>query len=291
MNIQINQNLVPPAKYSLKCPHEMSPEGLCIHNTANDAPAKNEISYMVGNANQTSFHFAVDDKEIWQGLPLDRAGWHAGDGNGAGNRKHIGIEICYSKSGGDRFNKAEDRAVELVVHLLKQRGWGTDRVKKHQDFSGKYCPHRTLDLGWGRFIKKIEEKLGSNMADMYGTPNQYDLSNRDSMKIAVDHLNDILTGKYVRVEDKAKLEEDLKKEKEFSGKLVSNIDGIKAILGLSQFEPIEAVLATIQSLKNGSSTPEIPNQPPKEILVHGERWALNGMGWSDGKLQGNYKRL
>ncbi|MGN1268188.1 MAG: hypothetical protein ACI4U0_01590, partial [Candidatus Aphodocola sp.] len=50
-------------------------------------------------------------------------------------------------------------AVELIVQLLKERGWGIDRVKKHQDWSGKYCPHRTLDLGWDRFIKMIESKL------------------------------------------------------------------------------------------------------------------------------------
>lgn len=139
----------------------MEAVGICVHNTANDATAKGEISYMVGNSLKTSFHFAVDDIEVWQGLPLDRNGWHAGDGtNGQGNRKHIAIEICYSKSGGERFIKAENNAVTLIVKLLKERGWGVEKVKKHQDFSGKYCPHRTLDLGWERFIKQIEAGLG-----------------------------------------------------------------------------------------------------------------------------------
>ena len=40
-----------------------------------------------------------------------------------------------------------------------ERGWGIDRVKKHQDFSGKYCPHRTLDLGWERFLKMVESYM------------------------------------------------------------------------------------------------------------------------------------
>jgi N-acetylmuramoyl-L-alanine amidase CwlA len=163
----IKQNLVPASKYSLKCPHAMTPVGLCIHNTANDASAKNEISYMVSNTAQTSFHFAVDDIEVWQGLPLDRNGWHAGDGaSGTGNRKHIGIEICYSKSGGEKFTKAESNAIDLIVQLLKERNWTTAQVKKHQDFSGKYCPHRTLDLGWERFINTIKERMP--MADDYG---------------------------------------------------------------------------------------------------------------------------
>ncbi len=158
----IKQNLVPSSKFSVKCPHAMTPIGLCVHNTANDASAKNEISYMVTNATQTSFHFAVDDIEVWQGLPLDRNGWHAGDGaNGQGNRKHIGIEICYSKSGGTKFTKAESNAIDLIVQLLKERNWTTAQVKKHQDFSGKYCPHRTLDLGWERFINTIKERMNS----------------------------------------------------------------------------------------------------------------------------------
>ena len=157
--VKIIQKLVSSSKYSIKCPYQMTPEYITVHNTANDASAENEISYMNNNNNEVSYHFAVDDIQAVQGLPLDRNGWHAGDGNGTGNRKSIGIEICYSKSGGDRFIKAEQNAVELIVQLLKERGWEIDRVKKHQDWSGKYCPHRTLDLGWDRFIKMIETKL------------------------------------------------------------------------------------------------------------------------------------
>ena len=158
--MKIIKNLVPQSKYNIKCPFEMNAEYITVHNTANDATAKNEIAYMIKNNNEVSYHFAVDDKEAVQGLPLDRNGWHCGDGgNGIGNRKSIGIEICFSKTGGDRFMKAEQNAVELIVHLLKKYGWGIDKVKKHQDWSGKYCPHRTLDMGWDRFIKMIETAL------------------------------------------------------------------------------------------------------------------------------------
>ena len=149
----------PSDKISIKCPYEMDPEYISVHNTANDASAMSEISYMLGRPEKVSFHFAVDDYRAVQGIELNRNGWHAGDGNGTGNRKSIGIEICYSKSGGSKFEKAEKNTAELVAYLLKARGWGIDRVKKHQDWSGKYCPHRTLDLGWDRFIKMIEAKL------------------------------------------------------------------------------------------------------------------------------------
>ena len=160
--VEIKKNLVPTSKYDIKCPYSMTPIGITVHNTANDATAMNEINYMIKNNAYNSFHFAVDDKEIVQGLPLDRNGFHASDGsNGTGNRKTIGIEICYSKSGGDRFIKAEQNAVDLIVYLIKKYNWDISCVKRHYDYSPekKYCPHRTMDLGWDRFLKMIKDKL------------------------------------------------------------------------------------------------------------------------------------
>lgn len=158
--MNIVKNLVSESKYSVKCPYFMTPEFIVVHNTANDAPAANEIKYMISNDNQVSFHFAVDDKEVIQGLPLDRNAWACGDGtNGSGNRKGIQVEICYSKSGGARFENAEKNAAKFIAQLLKERGWGVDKVKKHQDFSNKYCPHRTLDKGWASFVNMVKDYL------------------------------------------------------------------------------------------------------------------------------------
>lgn len=158
--VKITQNLVDPSRHALKASYPMTPEFIVVHNTANDASAANEIAYMRRNDLNDSFHFAVDDVQAVQGLPLNRNGWHAGDGaNGAGNRKGIGIEICYSKSGGTRFISAEINAAQLIAKLLHERKWGLDKVKKHQDFSGKYCPHRTLDMGWNRFLNMVLAEL------------------------------------------------------------------------------------------------------------------------------------
>ena len=159
--VEIVKKIVPSSKYSIKCPYSMTPTRIVVHNTANDASALNEIAYMTNNNNETSFHYAVDDKQIVQGIEENRNAWHASDGNGKGNREGIAIEICYSKSGGDRFIKAEQNAVDLIVDILKRYGWGIDKVTKHQDYTNKYCPHRTLDMGWNRFIKMIENKLNS----------------------------------------------------------------------------------------------------------------------------------
>ncbi|WP_291650066.1 N-acetylmuramoyl-L-alanine amidase, partial [Clostridium sp.] len=158
------KNLIPESQYSTKCPYSMTPKGICIHNTANDAPAINERNYMAraDNQNEVSFHIAIDDKEAIQCIPFNRNAWHAGDGgSGEGNRNYISIEICYSKSGGDRFIKAEKRAAKEVAALLKQYSWTINNVKKHQDFSNKYCPHRTLDMGWQRFLNMIQAELNS----------------------------------------------------------------------------------------------------------------------------------
>ena len=160
--MQVKQNLVPASKYKIKCPNPMVPEFIVVHNTANDASAANEIAYMIRNDNQVSFHYAVGDKEIIQGIPENRNAWHAGDGgSGPGNRRGIGIEICYSKSGGQRFIEAEKLAAKFIAFKLKEKGWGIDKVKKHQDFSGKYCPHRTLDMGWQRFLDMVQSELNA----------------------------------------------------------------------------------------------------------------------------------
>jgi N-acetylmuramoyl-L-alanine amidase CwlA len=158
--MKIIKDLVPESKYSIKCPYTMKPTRIVVHNTANDASAENEVAYMKRNNNEVSFHYAVDDIQVIQCIPENRNAWHAGDGGkGKGNREGIAIEICYSKSGGSKFTKAEENAVELIVDILKRYNWGIDKVTKHQDYSGKYCPHRTLDMGWDRFIKKIDAKL------------------------------------------------------------------------------------------------------------------------------------
>lgn len=154
--MEVIKNLCPEWKWSIKCPYAMIPRFVVVHNTANDASAANEVAYMLGNIDSTSYHYAVDDMCAVQAIPENRTAWHAGDGNGLGNMYGIAIEICYSKSGGERFLKAEDNAAELIAGILNRYGWGIDKVTKHQDYSGKYCPHRTLDMGWDRFLNKVK---------------------------------------------------------------------------------------------------------------------------------------
>lgn len=171
MTYTFKQNLLASKKYSIKAPFAMQAQYITVHNTANDAPAENEISYMLNNNNEVSYHVAVDDKEVIQAIPFNRNAWHCGDGQGTGNMKTIGVEICYSKSGGARYMAAEENAVQYIASLLKQFGWGIERVKKHQDWSGKYCPHRILsEKRWDSFLKRIEQAMKPTNTKTEGKP-------------------------------------------------------------------------------------------------------------------------
>lgn len=164
----------PIDKYSVKCPYQRTPWFFVVHNSGNDAPAVNEITYMIRRPESVSFHYAIDDIEIRQALPLDRNAWASGDGNGPGNMNGIHIEICYSLSGGPKFAKAEENTAEFIAAGLKEYGWGLDKVKKHWDFDPeKRCPHRTLDLGWDRFLKMIEKYMKDDKEEEIVTYEQF----------------------------------------------------------------------------------------------------------------------
>lgn len=154
------QNLLPASKYKLKSPYTMKAETITVHNTANDADADAEVAYMISNDKAVSFHFAVDDVKVVQGIPENRNAFHAADGRlGKGNRKSLSVEICYSKSGGERFLAAERNAAAFIAAELNERSWGIDRVKRHKDWANTNCPHRTCALGWDRFLDMVQAEL------------------------------------------------------------------------------------------------------------------------------------
>lgn len=140
----------------------MNPVGITVHNTGNSASADSEIAYMISNDREVSYHIAVDEEHAVQGLPLNRNAWHCGDGNGKGNRKTIAIEICRSTSDDESlFDRAEENTAELIAALCKEYGWTTDYIYTHQHWNGKYCPHKTLDRGWDRFLSMVQDRLNA----------------------------------------------------------------------------------------------------------------------------------
>lgn len=142
----------------------MAPSTITIHNTGNPASsAANERGWLTNPSNprQASFHIVVDEREAIECIPLSENAWHSGDGSGlkSGNRTSIGIEICESGN----YSKTLDNAVKLVAGMLRERGWGVDRLRRHWDWNKKICPRLMYDdgkwTGWVDFKNKVNAEL------------------------------------------------------------------------------------------------------------------------------------
>lgn len=165
--IEIIQDLLPVDHPLAQLP--MVPRYITVHDTAN--PARGANAAMHGQylrseeavARDVSWHYTVDDHEVRQHLPVDRNGWHAGDGwDGPGNRQSIAIEIC-ENADGDRA-AAEANAAKLVAYLIRTvptlRPF-PECVVQHNRWSGKDCPRvlRGRPGGWEGFIAMVERYL------------------------------------------------------------------------------------------------------------------------------------
>lgn len=133
---------------------------ITIHNTGNPkSTAKGECAYLENpsNTSKTGYHIVIDEKEAIQVAPLDMIMYHAGEQ--VGNNTSIGIEICES---GD-YNKTILNAIDIVTQLLKEKGWGVDKLKQHHDWSGKDCPKLIrkgyMNWTWDKFKSEIDKKL------------------------------------------------------------------------------------------------------------------------------------
>jgi hypothetical protein len=163
MTVPIKVDLIKKAK---RPGYAMKPEYITIHQTGNaakGADAEMHNRYVHSVAPNPSWHFSVDDKIVYQHLPLTENGWHAGDGtNGTGNRKSIAIEICINSDG--NLAKAEANAAWLCAKLIREvktlKAFPAC-MKQHYDWSGKNCPAqiRARKNGWSNFLAAAEKEL------------------------------------------------------------------------------------------------------------------------------------
>jgi N-acetylmuramoyl-L-alanine amidase CwlA len=131
----------------------MTPTYITVHNTANTSPGANaemhkNYQHNGSGGRQVSWHYTVDDTEIWQTLEDFQQGWHAGDGSGSGNTRSIGIEICENSDG--NFNRAVENAQWLINQLMGSHNISLGNVVSHSHWSGKYCPRKLLPT-WDNF--------------------------------------------------------------------------------------------------------------------------------------------
>lgn len=153
-----------------------------VHETANtneNGGALFHANYLMNAyTNQTedykSWHFTVDDKEIYQHIPTDEVAYHAGDGStvagspwtgpnvggiGGGNRNGIGIETSVAL--GDDLMSIWHRTARLAAKLSKEynlpKEQPQENVKFHKDFSGKWCPQSMIKGGYADFFYSLVE--------------------------------------------------------------------------------------------------------------------------------------
>jgi N-acetylmuramoyl-L-alanine amidase CwlA len=143
-------------------PGPLIPAAVTIHNTDNTNPGANAAAharYQKGadaRARQVSWHYTVDDRSVYQSLPTNEIGWHAG--TAAGNATSIGVEICMNADLDEPA--AYERAALLTALLAFQHGLGVpEQIKQHHDWSGKNCPRilRERPGAWKSFLDRVKQ--------------------------------------------------------------------------------------------------------------------------------------
>ncbi|MDQ0207451.1 peptidoglycan recognition protein family protein [Alkalicoccobacillus murimartini] len=159
--MNIIQDLIPTSN-SNRPGTSIDPTFITVHetaNTSNGANAESHARYVKGadaQNRQVSWHYTVDDTEIYQHLPTNEIGWHAG---ATGNRQSVGIELCVNSDG--NFTATRARGIELVRSLMNQLNVPLSRVVSHQHWTGKNCPANLLSV-WDSFINEIANSEGSD---------------------------------------------------------------------------------------------------------------------------------
>ncbi|WP_051280620.1 peptidoglycan recognition protein family protein [Anaerovorax odorimutans] len=134
---------------------------IVIHETGNtetnaDAVAHDIYLHRVAEEKPLAWHYTVDDHEIYQHLPDNEIGYHAGDQlkKDGGNVNGIGIEMCVNSE--NDYEQTLKNTALLVHYLLDVYDLDISAVKKHQDFSGKICPERLIkEDRWDEFLEMI----------------------------------------------------------------------------------------------------------------------------------------
>lgn len=161
IDVTINRYLIPD---EYRDGEKMVPTYITIHNTANtssSATALSHAKYLYNEYNRgttANWHFTVDQSSIYQQLPTNEIGYHAGDSKLSGNTSSIGIEICENQ--GANMKSAETNAAKLAASLLCKYNLDISRLKRHYDWTGKDCPHNLINMiggsmGWSAFTQLV----------------------------------------------------------------------------------------------------------------------------------------
>ena len=130
-----------------------NPKYIIIHETDNwsrGADAERHAQAQHNGNLVTSVHYYCGSDGVYQAAEHCDGTYSIGKEYGgnhvvkdANNRNTINIEICVNADGD--YNVARQNAIELVKYLIQTTGIPADRVIRHYDAKGKYCPRKMMD--------------------------------------------------------------------------------------------------------------------------------------------------
>ena len=130
---------------------------ITIHDTANKKKGANAAAhakYIKSIDDLTSWHYTVDDSEIYRHIPDEEKSYHTSDK--FANENSIAIELCVNSNGD--FEKTLKNAAELVKTLAEKHKIEEKNIRRHYDWTGKRCPESLMDGGWEKFLSMCESK-------------------------------------------------------------------------------------------------------------------------------------
>lgn len=147
-----------------------NPKYIVIHETDNfskGADAGRHAQAQAAGHLSTSVHYYAGSDGVYQAANHTDGTYSVGREYGgahavkdATNRNTINIEICVNADGD--YTKARENAVELARHLIQTAGIPAERVIRHFDAKGKYCPRNMMDNPklWEDFKRQIGQASG-----------------------------------------------------------------------------------------------------------------------------------
>lgn len=133
---------------------------ITIHDTANKKKGANAAAhakYIKTIKDCTSWHYTVDDKEIYRHIPDNEKSYHTSDK--LANENSIALELCVNADGD--FEKTLDNAAWLVRELSEKYKIEDKNVRRHFEWTGKKCPASLMDSGWEAFLERCRKSSRS----------------------------------------------------------------------------------------------------------------------------------
>ena len=142
---------------------------LVIHYTANNADlAKSNCNYFKSPNRNSSAHYFVDEKEVWQSVEDNDIAWHCGTSgkyyhSKCRNDNAIGIELCSEKDSKGNYyftNETINNAVGLVKMLMEKYNIPIENIVRHYDVTHKNCPAPFINniTTWDNFKDSLKEE-------------------------------------------------------------------------------------------------------------------------------------